>query len=132
MQFDFIIVQVNMSLNSFCEFGNDGFSSELGTFRSLEGRFCCFKTLIQKITFLPFALAFKAFVTLFRVVGFVMATAFFIATLGRSLKAQEFFSRRATFIAKDLVDWIVFPFIVITGLFRLFLGSTLHPAVYFH
>ena len=120
-----------MNLNAFSEFGCDGFSTELGSFRSMQGRLCCFKKLIQKIISLPFVLLFKAIITLFRGIGFLFGALRFIASLGSSLSAQEFFARRGSIFAKDLADWITLPFIVVMGFFRLFLGSTVHPAVYF-
>lgn len=120
-----------MNLKSFCEFNCDAFSAELGNFRSIRGRMLCFKILLQKITFLPFALFFKALMTFFRTIAFAMGAIVFIATLGSSEKAQEVFARRGTSLAKDLADWITFPFVVGAGLFRLLLGSTLTPAVYF-
>lgn len=120
-----------MNLKSFYEFNCDAFSVELGQFGSIRGRMLCFKMFLQKFTFLPFALLFKVLMTFFRMIAFAAGAIMFIATLGSSEKAQEVFSNRVSMLAKDLADWIKFPFVVGVGLFRLLLGSTLTPAVYF-
>lgn len=116
-------------LNAFWNFNCDAFPIELSEFRSFQGRIFCFKTLLQKICRLPFSLILRALLTLFRVVGFGLGVAFFIGTFG-SPKSQEFFFKRSSKLASDVTEWIVFPFIVIIGLFRLLVGSTLHPAIY--
>lgn len=120
----------NTKLNAFWNFSCDAYPSELSGFSSVRGRISCFRILLQKISFLPISLLLKAVLTLFRGLGLGFGLIVFIMTLGSS-KAQEFFFRRSTAIAKDVMEWIVFPFIVLMGLFRLFIGSTLHPAVYF-
>ncbi|HSX12923.1 MAG TPA: hypothetical protein VLE96_00665 [Chlamydiales bacterium] len=120
-----------MNLKEFSEFNCDAFSVELGSFYSIKGRWICFKLLLQKITFLPFVLCFKVLIAFFRTVAFASAAMIYVATLGSSCKAQEAFVKRGSLLAKDLGDWMMFPFIVGTGLFRLILGATLAPAVYF-
>ena len=121
-----------MNLSAYSDFNCEGFSVELGQFRSILGRFYCFKVLIQKILSLPFALFFRSVVTIFRIFGFFLGTLSFIGSLGRSRRTQEFLSRRGSFLAKDLADWMVFPFVVTMGLIRLLLGFVLHPMFYFH
>jgi hypothetical protein len=120
-----------MILKSFSDFNCDAFSVELGGFSSMRGRLLCFKMLLQKIAFLPFAILLKAAGTCFRMAIFSIGTIQYIASLGSSCKAQELLARRGEVLAKDLADWIVFPFVVGLGLCRLFLGTTLTPAIYF-
>lgn len=121
----------NSRVSSFYEFATDGFQSEMSDFRSMQGRLYCFKTLLQKILFLPFAILLKSFVTLFRGVGVVTGFALLVATFGTREGIVDFFSRRVLFLAQDLVDWVLFPFIVTLGVFKLLLGSAVHPAIYF-
>ncbi len=120
-----------MNLKSFCEFNCDAFCVELGQFRSIKGRLICFKMLFQKMIFLPFVLFFKVLTTLFRAIAFTIGAIAYIASLGSSCRAQELFAQNGTAFAKDLADWICFPLIVGVGFFKLFVGATLTPAVYF-
>lgn len=116
---------------SYSQFDCDGFRSEMSGFRSLDGRLYCFKAFVQKIILLPFAILFKATITFFRALSLFLSIAFVVGSFGSSVAAREFFFRRVMFFSRDLAEWVLFPFVVILGLFRLILGSTLHPAVYF-
>lgn len=121
-----------MNDRSFFEFACEGYSSGMRDFRSLEGRLCCAKILLKKIFFLPFTLFAKAVLTVFRAVGLLLSIFLLVVSFGVSESIRELFCRRVLFLAKDLADWILFPFAVILGLLKLVLASTLHPAVYFH
>lgn len=103
--------------SSFSEFTCDG-----------EGRLYCVKTLFQKMIFLPFVLIGKATITFFRAVGLLMGTSFLIASFGASEGAREFFFRRVVFLARDLADWVLLPFVVIQIFLKLILGSIQSPA----
>lgn len=120
-----------MILKSFSDFNCDAFSVELGQFNSMRGRLLCLKMFLQKITFLPFAVILKAAGTCFRLSVFSIGLIQYIASLGSSYKAQELLVRRGAVLAKDLADWILFPFVIGFGLLRLLLGSMLTPAIYF-
>lgn len=117
--------------SSFSDFNYDEFQSEMRGFRSLNGRLYCFKAFLQKILFLPFAILFKAIMTFFRAIGLLLSIALVIGSFGASIGAREFFFRRVLFFSRDLAEWVLFPLIIILDLFRLLLGCTLHPAVYF-
>ena len=109
----------------------ENFTPEMGDFRSIRGRVLCFKTLIQKILQLPFVLLLKGGVTLARGIGVVVAFILLVVTFGTSHGACEFFFRRVVFLARDLAEWVLFPFSAILGFFRLLLGGIVHPALYF-
>lgn len=120
-----------MNLSYFSEFSSGIYDPAMGDFRSVPGRLFCFKLLIQKIVALPFVLFFRACLTLCRGLGLLFSLALLICTFGTSTGSREFFLRRVIFLAKDIAEWVLLPFTLILGFFKLLFGCTLHPALYF-
>lgn len=120
-----------MNYSYFSEFSSGVFHPEMGGFRSLQGRFYCFKLLIQKIVTLPFVLAFKVCLTFCRGAGLLIGLVLLIVTFGASTGSREFFLRRVLFFAKDIAEWVLLPFSLALGFFKLLFGCTLHPSLYF-
>ncbi len=117
---------------SFFEFTCEGYSSEMGCFRSFEGRLFCAKILLTKMVLLPFSLFVKATLTLFRGIGLLVSILFLIASFGTSEGIRALFLRRTIYLAKDLADWVLFPLTATLSFLKMFLGATLHPGIYFH
>jgi hypothetical protein len=102
---------------------------EWGRFRSVRGRLVCFALFIKRLLVLPFALGFKAYKTIFRLIGVLLGALFVLLTLGISENARNFFLRRASYLSKDFMDWLLLPFALITCLIRLGLASLFHPGL---
>lgn len=105
---------------------------EVADFQSLRGRFLCLTALFEKLLLLPFALFAKACKTFFRILGVFFSAFFLIATLGASYGIRDFFIQRVTSLARDLADWVLLPFAVLTCFCRLLLACLIHPALFFH
>ncbi|MES2272897.1 MAG: hypothetical protein V4487_01745 [Chlamydiota bacterium] len=101
-------------------------------FNSFQSRLLCLKDFFKKIILLPLALLYKAYKTIFRVVGLSFGAALLGVTLGSSTSAREFFVERVSALAKDLADWILLPFAVFACFFRLILAFLVHPNIYFN
>lgn len=118
-------------LGSLCEFSSETFRKDLSRFGSLQGRFECFKVLVQKILYLPFGLFFKFFITFVRAIGVLVGFAGLALRFRKFPSAKEFFIQRFVMFSRDIADWLALPFTLFYGLVRLLLGCIVHPALYF-
>jgi hypothetical protein len=115
----------------FFDFSCDIPDPVLAQSKSIRGRAHCFGAFLEKVAILPFALLFKFYKTFFRASGVLVGAAFLCATLGTSGGAREFFEGRVSALAKDLADWVLYPFAVLVCCSRLLLASLVHPALHF-
>lgn len=116
--------------SSYFEVSIPVFSSRAARLNSAEGRFLCVAAFLGLILFLPFIVVFKIVKSLFRCIGVLLALSFFVLSLGISVPIREFFIRRVSALGKDAVDWILFPFAIITCGFRLLLASIILPSFF--
>ena len=121
----------NNQLRSFYDFSPGGFQDDLRRFSSLRGRLLCFKELIKKGVFLPLFLVVRGLATCLRASGVFVGVLLVAVSLAGSEKVRRFFLRRIAFLARDLADWILVPFILVRGFFSLAAGC-IHPAAYFN
>lgn len=99
---------------------------------TLKDRWSCSKDYLKKMAVLPLALLVKAGRTFFRIGGIVLAACFLMATLAASHSARKFFLDRMMILAKDLADWVLYPFSLLVCTIKLFLAWTIHPDLYFN
>lgn len=104
---------------------------ELIQLNTLKERGACLKDFLKKMAILPFALGFKALKTGFRVCGLMAAGLFLLFTCGATSAGRKFFVERVSLLAKDLADWVLFPFAVLVCFARLLLAFAIHPDLYF-
>lgn len=82
-------------------------------------RLHCAVDFLKKLSIIPFALFFKAYKTFFRVVGVGLSASLMLLTLGLSVSAREWFVLRMVELAKDVTDWVLWPFSIAAYLTRL-------------
>jgi len=116
---------------TFFDFSCEVADAELGDFHSIRGRARCIAILLGKILIVPFALLYKLYKTCFRFLGLFISGALLLVTLGTSNGAREFFVRRVSSLARDLADWVLYPFAILSCFSKLLLASLIHPALYF-
>ncbi|HSX25488.1 MAG TPA: hypothetical protein VLE89_00595 [Chlamydiales bacterium] len=102
---------------------------QLNTF---HGRLLCLKDFLKRLAILPFALLYKAYKTFFRALGVLLTAGLILITLGTSCRLRELFVERVSSFAKDLADWLLLPFAILTCFFRLILAFAIHPQMYFN
>ncbi|MBI3508747.1 MAG: hypothetical protein HY069_03865 [Chlamydiia bacterium] len=88
----------------------------------------CIKTFFSTLLILPFALMCKGFRTVSRLVGVAAALLMLVPTFGGRC-SRAFFVERVSSLAKDLADWIVFPFAVGRCLVRCLLMPMRNPKI---
>ena len=98
---------------------------------SFRGRLLCLQDFLKKLGILPFALAFKAFKTFFRALGVFWSAGLILITLGFFSGIRNFFVERVSALAKDLADWILLPFALLSCFCKLILAFLIHPSFYF-
>jgi hypothetical protein len=59
-----------------------------------------------------------------------LGLSFFVLSLGMSVPMRDFFIRRVSALGKDVVDWVLFPFAIVTCGFRLLLASFILPSFF--
>lgn len=109
-----------------------GYRPEYAEFTSIRGRLMCLSALVKKLLKLPFAFAFKLYKTSFKFVGLGVGMGIFLGTLGISKGARSFFHRKAAKVSNDLIDWVLWPFGLLTCVIRLILGAIFHPGIYYN
>jgi hypothetical protein len=97
-----------------------------------ESRLLCLKDFLKRCALFPLALLLKGWKTLMKGVGVGCATLLLLLTLGNSSLAREFFLERVTSLAKEIADWILLPFALLSCFFRLILALAIHPNLYFN
>jgi len=98
---------------------------------SFRGKLLCLQDFLKKILILPFALLYKAYKTVLRALGVIWSAILVTATLGTSEGLRQFFVERVAALAKDLADWVLLPFAIISCFFRMLLAFLIHPNFYF-
>lgn len=116
---------------SFFDSACEAVDVKLSDFESIRGRARCLFILLEKLIVLPFALFFKVYKTSFRVLGLALSITLLLVSLGTSIGIREFFIRRVSALARDLADWILYPFAVFSCFSKLFLAALVHPGIYF-
>ncbi len=106
--------------------------NELIQYNSLRERWLCLKDFFKKTLLLPFALLFKVYKTFFRAAGLFFAALFMAATLGTSSFTRQLFIHRASTLAADLADWILYPLALAVCFGKLLLALVIHPDIYFN
>jgi len=71
------------------------------------------KDFFRKLLALPFAFLFKISKTSFRFLGICLSGAAMVLTLGLSASIREWFLKRMIELAKDLTDWVMWPFSIL-------------------
>ncbi len=99
---------------------------------TFPSRLLCLKDFGKRVLLFPFALLYKACKTALRGVGVCFGALLVLMTVGSSGTARAFFVERISIFAKDLADWLLLPFALITCFFRLLLALFLHPNFYFN
>ena len=116
---------------AFFELTSEIADPNLGEFDSIKGRIHCVALIFEKLAVLPFALFSKTCKTFSKAVGIFLSAAFLAATLGSSGGVRELFVNQAASLAKDLADWVLFPFAIFICFSKLLFASIVHPAVFF-
>lgn len=93
-------------------------------------RWVYFFAFLRKLLVLPFALIYKALLTVLRLVGLGVSFGFVLLTLGLSLSARSRFFEKMERFGMELADWILLPFAILTCLLKLALASTVYPRIY--
>lgn len=75
------------------------------------------KSLFTAVLFIPFALMGKALKTVFKAAAVLFGLVALLPTFGR-VSNRNFFVECVSSFAKDLADWVVFPFAFSRYLFR--------------
>jgi len=99
---------------------------------SFRSRYLCVKDFLKKVILFPFALLSKASKTILRGTLLAWAMALLLITIGTSATVRQFFPERISSFAKDIADWILFPFAVVSRFARLLLAFLIHPNFYFN
>lgn len=77
------------------------------------------KDFFKQLAMLPFVLVAKAGRTALRVVGLALSAALVFGSLGCWSSARFFFVDRMATLSRDLADWVLLPFSVLSCLCRL-------------
>ena len=96
-----------------------------------EGKRDFVKTFLKLIVSLPFALSYKIWITFLKSGAVFVSGLFLGATLGVSKGLRELFIHRVSALAKNLADWVLYPFAIATCFSRFFLAMLIHPALFF-
>lgn len=99
---------------------------------TVRERLLCLKDFLKRCCILPVALVVKSYKTFFRGLGLLLATFFIVVTIGSPAFVRQFFINQMSLLAKDLADWILLPFALISCFFRMIMGLIVHPSIYFN
>lgn len=125
-----------MCINKFTK--SDGFFNypeplvplDIIRFFSVKGRLLAIKNFVKKLLILPPAFFFKSYCSLKCWICLGFSIFFLVTTLFCSQKARDFFIKRVLICAKDLADWVLWPFGALVYLSRLLLAAIIHPAIF--
>src|SRR5579872_2737256 len=84
-----------------------------------EARWLCLKDFFKRCLTFPGAILLKVYRTFFRGICLGLAVLFILITVGSSVVARVFFVERVSILAKDLADWILLPFAIVSWVSRL-------------
>lgn len=99
-------------------------------FSSLKGRFFCFWHFCKKLAILPFSILHKLVKTGYNLVGMGAALIAIFVTFANSDSARRYFETRLLRLAKDIGDWILYPFALFLFFLRHILAIFIHPRIY--
>lgn len=97
---------------------------------SVKSRFSILKIFIKLLLLAPFGLLYKAFKSALRVLGVFCAASILLLTLGTYGSARVFFLKRLFSLAKDLGDWVLFPFAFCLISLRFLLALLVSPSIF--
>lgn len=107
------------------------FDPYLADFKSLKGRWLCLLCFFKKCLALPIAIPYKIAKTFFCLVGFSLSLVAIFFTLGLVYSIKKWFEKRATALAFDLMDWVLYPFSILACAVRHLLAATFHPKIHY-
>lgn len=94
-----------------------------------QDRKALLKVFFEILLILPFAVAYKFFRFVCRIIGLAFSVGLLAATLGICEGIRKFFLRKVSLVASDFADWILYPLAVSTCLLKLLFAILIHPAV---
>lgn len=116
---------------TFFEFTGETSDLTISDFHSCKGRLCCLGALFEVIGLLPFALMYKVYKTFLVAVGLALSAGLLLLTLGCAGGVREWFVSRVSCLAKNVADWVLFPFAILSCCAKLLFASFINPNLYF-
>lgn len=110
----------------------DRFKPQYFDFGSIRGRFAALASFFKILFTSPFFAIVLCVKTFFKALGVAFGFLVLFASLGCSEGSRAFFIARIVSLAQAVAELCLFPFIVLLGLCKSFLGFLIHPALYFH
>lgn len=96
----------------------------------IQARIFSAKIFLNLLLILPFGLCYKLGKTFLRVVALFLSGLLLFFTLGSANGIRELFVRRVSSIARDLADWALLPFAVVSCAIRLLLAALVYPPLF--